>query len=342
VVEERHGKVSLFPHTEQLPKLLRALNLEFYSALPDRIARVDKRADGFHKVMLKRAAMFYCGGFNRGRKDNLRLMAFQDADLVTKVALVQQIAEDRPLGKMHRFRFYGRDGFFPDIHLSGKRLVFADHVLQRFSSRVPNNVGDDLSNFLWVFFGCVFVAMPVGKSRAFILPYFDSVLAFTYTEADGEFFVTTCLTVNEMNSLKLEMPPQVFNMHFGKDFTRPRIRNWFLTGIAGDLYEKFEKKIQPVPPPWENRFKNWKHLAQYVKDSALKDGHGPGSRLCFLDNIPGPMTLEVKPDEKEGVFDEVEAYKKLYPDHDWEAIFAETAAQKSRPPKEYVKNRPST
>src|SRR6185312_12903906 len=108
VVEERHGRLSLFPHTDQLPLLLRALNLEFYGALPDRIARVDKRADGFHKVMLRTAAMFYCNIFNKVRKDGLRLFWLSDADLVAQVTLVQQITEHHPLGKVHRFRFYGK------------------------------------------------------------------------------------------------------------------------------------------------------------------------------------------------------------------------------------------
>jgi len=53
VVEERHGHRRLYPHTEQLPVLLRALNLEFYGGLPGRIARVDRRGDGFHKLMLR-------------------------------------------------------------------------------------------------------------------------------------------------------------------------------------------------------------------------------------------------------------------------------------------------
>jgi len=46
VVEQRQGNVTLYPHTDQLPVLLRALNLEFYGALPDRVARVDHRGDG--------------------------------------------------------------------------------------------------------------------------------------------------------------------------------------------------------------------------------------------------------------------------------------------------------
>ncbi len=43
VVEERRGNVSRYPHTEQLPLLLRALNLEFYTPLPGHIARTNKR-----------------------------------------------------------------------------------------------------------------------------------------------------------------------------------------------------------------------------------------------------------------------------------------------------------
>jgi predicted ester cyclase len=52
------------------------------------------------------------------------------------MTIVQQLTERTPLGRVHRFRFYGPDGFFPEIRLSGKRIAFADHVLQRFSQRV--------------------------------------------------------------------------------------------------------------------------------------------------------------------------------------------------------------
>ena len=39
------------------------------------------------------------------------------------------------------------------------------------------------------------------------------------------------------------------------------------------------------------------------------------------------MTIEVEPNEKEMVFDELEAYKKVIPKVDWEKVFAETAAK---------------
>ena len=57
VVEERHEAVSLYPHTEQLPYLLRALTLEFQGGLPGRIACVDHRGDGLHKIMLRLARL---------------------------------------------------------------------------------------------------------------------------------------------------------------------------------------------------------------------------------------------------------------------------------------------
>jgi len=335
VVEERQGKVSRYPHTEQLPLLLRALNLEFYAPLPGHIARTDKRGDGFHKCTLKQAATLFCGVFNKARTDGLRLFALVDADLVARVTLVQQVTEASPLGRAHRFRFYGSNGFFPDIHISGKRVAFADHVLQRFSRRVPNKVGEDMVNFLLTFYGCAFIGMKVGQSRAFILPYFDSALAFTYTETEEEFFVTTCLTVNEINSVEIELPPLTFNQHYGKDFTRPRIRNWLPTQDVTTLYKKLRDKVPAVPKEETDFFKNWKQLAIWMNDCMKISGHGPGSRLCFLDNIPGPMTIEIKPNEKEGVFDELEAYKKAYPKEDWDKAFAVNAAKTGETPEEH-------
>jgi hypothetical protein len=331
VVEQRLGNQRLYPHTEQLPLLLRALNLEFYGALPSYIARVDKRGDGFHKHLIKSAALMFCAAFNRAREDELRLYHLPTAELVYKVTLVQQISEQHPLGLFHRFRFYGSDGFFPEIRLSGRRLAFADHVLQRFSARVPNNVGEDLTNFLLVFYGAPLISMPVGKSRAFVLQYFDTVLAFTYKETDGEFFITTCLTVNEMNSLQLELPPHTLNLHYGDAFARPKLRNWIPTTYAAELHKRWQSKI-PVPPPADNSmkaFRGWKHLAQFVKDAAIIGGHLPGLRLCFLDHIPGPATQEFKAGMPDTGFDELAEYKKLDPKRDWDAAFA---ALDSTPP----------
>lgn len=62
VVEQREGNISLFPHTEQLPKLLRALNMEFHAGLPAQIARVDNRAKDYVKLVKSMAALLFCTG----------------------------------------------------------------------------------------------------------------------------------------------------------------------------------------------------------------------------------------------------------------------------------------
>jgi hypothetical protein len=336
VVEERQGRVSLFPHTAQLPLLLRALNLEFYGPLPDRIAHVDRRGDGFHKHLIRSAALGYSMMFNAGRKDGLRLVILPDTDLVTRLTLVQQITESHPLGRFHRFRFYGSNGFFPDIHLSGKRLAFADHVLDRFSSRVPNRVGEDLSFFLSSFFGTSIVSLPLGRGRAFVMSYSGSLLAFTYTETPEEYFVTTCLTVNEINSLKPEVVTVAHNLHYGRDFVRPKIRNWIPREYVLDLCEIWRQKVaMPPPPPKITRLNRWNQLAQIIKDAAIAQGHGPGTRLCFLDHLPGPIVWEFLPNQTEHVYDEQAAYEQADPKHDWAAAIAERDAIASETPAEH-------
>lgn len=237
VVEERHGRVSLYPHTDQLPVLLRALNLEFLGGLPDRFARVDQRASGFDKLVRGQAALLFCTFINGARKDQLRLFDLPDPDLVARVTIVQQTSTDEPMGRTHRFRFYGGNDFFPEIRLSGKRVVFADHVLQRFSLRAVNHIGDDMVNLIMDFFGTPIISMPVGRGRAFIVGFNGSILAFTYKESAGEYFITTCLSVNEINHLTLEPVPQVHNLHYGDTFMKPRHRTWMPAQWAKEHHE---------------------------------------------------------------------------------------------------------
>lgn len=103
VVEERRGKVRLYPHTEQLPLLHRALDYEFKTALPDRIARTDKRGDGFHKNLMKHAGLIFCGIFNASRPDGLQLHSLPDWDLVTRLTIVQQATTETRRGLGRRF-----------------------------------------------------------------------------------------------------------------------------------------------------------------------------------------------------------------------------------------------
>ncbi len=324
VVQERRGRVTLYPHTEQLPLLLRALNYEFYGALPDRIARVDRRADGFHKTVLRNCAMIFCGTVNRKRTDQLRLFDLPDPDLVFKVAIVQQITETGGRGCSHRFRFYAGADFFPEIRLSGRRLVFADHVIQRFCSRVPNHIGEDLSLFLDLFYGHAIISVPCGQGRAFVFAYNDSVLAFPYREnTPGEYFIATCLTALEINSLQLELPPCVHNFHYGGDYTSPTRRHWRPILHIRDIYEKWQQKKPPKPGRDDRDKYQWNRKMGYLlRDVTVKQGYGPGSGIYFMDHIRGPHIAQTQPGQPESSYDELEEAGKLGIEGDWSAAFA--------------------
>lgn len=296
MVEQRIGNITYYPHTEQLPQLHRALNLEFLGALPGRIARVDKRADGFHKILLRHAGLYYSTMINAARTDGLLLYSLPDADLVTRLVIVQQIMEDTPLGRVHRFRFYGPEGFFPEVRLSGKRIAFADHVRLRFSQRVPKPLGTDFTKLLMAFYGTDLIGMPVGAGRAFVVGYHDSILAFTYKESDEEYFLTTCLTVNEINSLRAERPVQQFHFHYGETFTAPA--NCPEPVAEMEHYLELWKQRAPLAADHGGGNKygnNWPYLAQRVRDIALVQGHGPGSQVLFENLIPGPRLMTAYP-----------------------------------------------
>jgi hypothetical protein len=309
VVEQRQGPLRLYPHTDQLPLLLRALNLEFYGALPGYIARVDERGNGFHKILLKQAATVFCNLVNGSRQDEVRLFSLLDPDLVGRVTIVQQTKRDTPRGPIHGFRFYGGEDFSPEIYLGGKRVWFTDHVLQRFSGRVANPLGADLTFLLTTFFGSPPVSMGVGKGRAFICEYWDGIVAFPYHETDAEIVLTTCLTIHEMNSLTLDTPPRMFHLHYGSVYTRPRIHNWFPYDYARQLYRRWEQKVPGSPSLELPKPGEWGEMASRIKDSMVADGHGPTSRLRFVDDIPGPQDLECRPGQVYPQFDEAEFAK---------------------------------
>lgn len=323
VVEERRGRTRLFPHTEQLPVLWRALNLEFLGPLPSKIACVDKRADGFHKIVRRLAAEMFCSEINHSRQDGLRLQLLPDFDLVARISIAQQISEETRRGVCHRFRFYAGEQFQPEIFLSGKRVVFTDHVLQRFTKRAPHR--EDLTYLLLGFFGSPMISFPLGVGRALVFKYLNSILAFTYEENECEYVITTCLTINELHSLNFEIPTSVHNFHYDPKFVPPKERNWFTTKFMIDLHDRWSNKA-PFGAPPEPIGQPWSRIAAWTKDIVKGQGHGPGSRMVFLDGIPGPSVMILRPGETERWYDEIAAYKECNPGYDWDEYFAELEA----------------
>jgi hypothetical protein len=324
VVEQRHGKTTYYPHTDQLPALHRAIDLEFRGGLPGKLARVDRRADDYYKLALRTAGQFFCPLIHGARADNLVLYPLYDRDLVTRIAIVQQITEQTRRGPLHCFHFYAGPSFSTDIFLNGKRLLFSDHALERFSTRVPNSIASHLSELIHIIYGAPMISLPAGKGRAFIVPHGESILAFTYLESDTQFVITTCLTVNELNILEQEVPVRGHNLHYDLPFTIPLVRNWMPFAKAMDYFKRWQTKAPlPTREDFGRPHARWHKMGHYILDIQNQCGWGPGSKLVFQDRIPGPLALEIRAKEVEGQFNELQTYKEAHPQHDWDKIFAE-------------------
>ena len=320
VVEKREGAVSYFPHTDQLPILHRALNLEFRGGLPSGIGKVNAKSDGFRKLLLAQSVSFFCDFANVARQDGVVLFQLLDGDLMARVAVVQQVTEMTRLGNCHRFRFYGGGDFQPEVYLSGKEIIFAEHVLQRFDQRVPHSLGQNLSLLLNCLLQGQILALPVNGGRAFIAGFGDSFLAFPFKESDSEYFITTCLSAKEVHALDPELPPQAFNFHYGRAFTSPVVRTWLPLNVLLNVYNSWEAKkpVEPILKPISE--KNWYRLASFMKDVAIKQGHGPGSQLRFVDDVFGPSFMEFRPRQVPVAWNDQLDYAKADPKYDWENI----------------------
>lgn len=149
--------------------------------------------------------------------------------------------------------------------------------------------------------------MSINNGEALILPNLDAFLAFTYRESETELFVTTCLSLNEINELKVRLPSRAFNLHYGESFSEPTIRNWNPLAAMLD-YEKQWQQKQPLMPIEILDFdKDWSKQCRKVKFIVDKRmGHSADSKLVFLDDIPGPYSIDMKAGETNQKFNESE------------------------------------
>jgi hypothetical protein len=295
VVDERRDNISLYPHTQQLAKLHVALYKEFRAPLSQIIARVNRYSDDFKKIVRYYSAHAFCQFINSGRSDRLRLHCLLDPDKVAQVTIVQQITEHNKLGGSHQFRFYGGADFFPEIRLSGKRLVFSNHVLKRFNQRAHNLLTEELSAFLDIFFRSSVIGMTINDGQALVLPNMDEFLAFTYEETDSETFLTTCLDQSMVYDLRGSLPIRSFNLHYGEAYTQPKIRNWnpWAETIKYQTQWQRKKLIQPREVlPFK---KDWPAKSKRIQPLVRSMGHNENSKLCFYDDIPGPGVFQLLP-----------------------------------------------
>ena len=279
--------ITLYPHTEQLPLLLRALNLEFYGALPDREGALGPSlATGFHKLVLPYyAAMMFCQHLQPHPRRPVA--AVRPAGCQPRQQGGHRPANHRgsaARGGCHRFRFYAGKDFFPEILLSGRRLVFADHVIQRFCARVPNHIGEDLSNFLEIFYGhALDLSCRAVTACAFVVPLLQvhSGVPLPRRKRPGEYFVATCLTPNEMSRLEPETPACAHNFHYLPEYVPPARRHWLPTRRMLEMYECWEKKAPLIQrQEREDPFKWDRKFGLMLREATIKQGLRPSAAHC--------------------------------------------------------------
>ena len=83
----------------------------------------------------------------------------------------------------------------------------------------------------------------------------------------------------------------------------------------------WERKIKASAERVERAGRRWGDVAARVPDMVRESGHGPGSRVVFLDHIPGPCCHFIRPGQEEPHYDEWEDYKEQAPGVDWEKQF---------------------
>jgi len=315
VVEERREGVSYFPHTDQLPALWKALNQEFKAPLHKKVFGVNAQSDDYHKIVLRHHVFAFCHYTHAIRPDHLRLFCLLNPDKVAKIAIVQQITEYHPKGLCHRFRFYAGDDFFPEIRLSGKRIAFSNHALGRYVERTENMVAENLADMFNTFYAGPIFGMKVNGGQALICLSLDGFTAFTYKEKDTEYFITTCLSMNEIRVLEYIVPADAHNLHYADTFTPPKIRNWnpYRNMVVCKEWWLAKKPIKRIGTL--AKLDGWPKYIRHVKTILARSGHRQGSQLNFCDDIPGPSIVEINPSKKTLLFDEEKLMREAMEKH---------------------------
>jgi hypothetical protein len=306
LVEERQGDgCRLFPHTQQLPEIFKAIQKEFLAGISARMANTDQRADDFRKFALSWVVNQFCLNFNSIGEDTLLVFPYYSRDGVAGLSVAQHVQKSEAGGINHSFRFFAGKDFLPPIFLSGKNIVFASHVFDRFQERVTNGTGRNIGELFWLLFSsfAIIVLSPNGHGEAAVTSH--PFLFFPYQESASEYIFKTCLTVNELQDLSPVEPPRRLYFHYGEAFTAPASRIASVGGVRWmsqyfiDLWKKEETPKYESPLTNAERIKGyrravkaklWNRLAKETEKGIIKEWPSNG-KWEFTEGIYGPSMV---------------------------------------------------
>ena len=299
VVEEHHNQLRLFPATEQLPLLAHAIEQEFRAGLTTRLAATDGRADPWRKLQLWKAGSAFCNFLNSDRSDQLHVQPFYTPEFVTQIAVVQHISQAEAGGNRHWFRAFRNTAFLPDIYLSGKRVTFSSHAIDRYAQRVLTFHAHPAVMLVGEFFHSVITVLQLNGDRpALAIEAGGTVVVFPFEETATEFFILTALGPKEITYLAPLAPPRRLNLHYGPVFTPPTTLNFDVPKQIAKLLKYWETK-QPHADATKMmndiRASGWTRTVQLAEHAMRIQGFTETTRLVFHDDVYGPTVLTRTP-----------------------------------------------
>ena len=297
VVEERHNGLRLFPATEQLPLLAPAIEQEFRAGLTTRLAATDGRADPWRKLQLREAAMAFSNVVNAARPDHLHIRQYYPPDLVTQIAIVQQITESTPGGNRHWFRQYRGTDFLPDIYLSGKRVVFSGHAIARYAQRTLSEYAHPTNSLIGEFWHNIIAVLQLdGHSPAFVLTTTDqSVAILPFEETATEFFILTTLSPHQTRTLTAPEPLRRVHLHYGPAYQLPARTIFSYENHVARILDFWRARPHAIPPPKPLNVGSWMRVVHRSQEILREQGHSEASQIAFYDNVHGPCIITGQP-----------------------------------------------
>lgn len=300
MVDERQGGLHLFPATDQLPALSRALDEEFKAGLTTRLAATDGRADLWRKLYLWKVGCVFCTFINSERPDHLTIQPFVTPECVTQIAVVQHIRQSEAGGNRHWFRSFRGTAFLPDIYLAGKRVTFSSHAIERYGQRVLAYHAHPVNLLMSDFFQNVVTVLLLNDNRqALAIDAGGTVAVLPFEETATGFFILTMLSPHEVPHLAALIPRRRLHFHYGPDFTPPTVMRFDVDGLIQHLLECWRtKRLHDVPSPAMEsiRKRTWTRAVQAVELMMRQRGLTEKTRMRFHDDVYGPTVLTDTPD----------------------------------------------
>lgn len=303
VEEISKDRLHAFPHTDQLAAISKAVDREFFEALPERLAKTDHRGDHRRKFTLHQMASRFCDFKNELRDDGLILSPVLRRDLVARVAVVQRVTKSTPRGRWNYFRYFADGALFPFLYFFDTPFFFSTHVFDRYRERVGKSSGVPFATFLMSTLSQWGVLMRVnGRERAIVYPHApDSVIALTMdVDTDpGRVMFTTCLTGNEIRSMEPGDHPIPMFFHFRRAYAKRVKFNLNFSNWPAHLIEIWKRNIPahvPVIQPGSAPLNlSWHQLAHRAWQDGKMFNFPDGGRFAFAGNFHSVPGVVIRP-----------------------------------------------